>query len=429
MRKVCLISILITLMTCLYSVSALAGGLWLYEMATPDMGTASAGRAALASDASTVFSNPAGMTRLEGSQIFGGLQVVIPNVKFDVQEGTNVSGGGGGNAGVTLPGASGFYVQSLSKDWKLGIALNSYAGGVLDYGNTWAGRYYAEKSILITMNVNPAVAYRVTDWLSIGGGLDVMYGFLKGTAAVNNALDDPFLGNFPVGQITVSADAVGVGGNAGILLEPLKGTRIGLTYRSPIDLNFKDVPEITGLGPTLSAALGITGLANKQLDIGITVPQEFMVSIYQDITDRLAVMANFGWQDWSQFGKVDVNVSTPTGTTLTTKLEFKDTYHYSIGARYRIKDPWTLMAGFAYDTSAMDESSRSPSFPLDRQFRYAVGFRYDWSDRFSIGGAYEFMDAGEAPINKTRGPLSGTLIGDYSSDYYNFLAFYVSYKF
>jgi long-chain fatty acid transport protein len=170
-------------------------------------------------------------------------------------------------------------------------------------------------------------------------------------------------------------------------------------------------------------------LANKELDIGMTVPQEFRVSLYQDITDRLALVADFGWQDWSQFQRVDVNISTPTGTTLTTQLEFKDTYHYAVGARYRISDPWMVMAGFAYDTSAMDESSRSPSMPLDRQFRYAAGFQYDWSEKLSIGGVYEFMDAGEAPINRTRGPLSGTLIGDYSSDYYNFLACYVSYKF
>jgi long-chain fatty acid transport protein len=149
---------------------------------------------------------------------------------------------------VTLPGGSSFYVHSLSKNWKLGIALNSYIGGVLDYGNDWAGRYYVQKTVMITMNFNPAVAYRVSDWLSIGGGLDVMYGYLKTQVAINNALDDPFLGDYPDGQMTVTSNAVGVGGNVGILLEPLKGTRIGLTYRSPIDLNFKDVPEITGLG-------------------------------------------------------------------------------------------------------------------------------------------------------------------------------------
>ena len=428
MRKYYLSLMWITLIACLCPVYAFAGGAWVYEMATPDLGTAAAGRAALASDASTAFSNPAGMTRLEGSQIFGGIQAVIPSVKFDVQEGTNVLGGGGGNAGVTLPSASGFYVHSLSKDWKIGIALNSYIGGVVDYGNDWAGRYFVQKSVMITMNVNPVVAYRVSDWLSIGGGLDVMYGYLKSQVAINNAQAE-FLNDFPDGQITVTSNAVGVGGNVGVLLEPIKGSRIGLTYRSPIDLNFKDVPEIKGLGPTLSAALGLAGLANQQLDLGVTIPQEFMISIYEDITDRLAIVANFGWQDWSQFQRVDVNVSTPTGTTLTAQLEFKDTHHYAVGARYRIKDPWTVMAGFAYDTSAMDEPSRSPSMPLDRQFRYAVGVQYDWSDRLSIGGAYEFMDAGEAPINRTRGPLSGTLIGKYSSDYYNFLACYVSYKF
>lgn len=429
MRKIYWSLIWVVVLGCFGPGFAFAGGMWIYEMGTPDMGTASAGRAALANDASTAFSNPAGMTRLDRSQLLGGIEGIIPSVHFDVRQRTNVAGGGGGNAGVELPGGSGFYVHRLSDDCRLGIAVNSYAGGLLDYGNGWSGRYYVEKTDIFTMNVNPVAAYRINECLSVGAGLDVMYGYMKTKVAINNALDSAILGGFPDGQLSVGADTLGVGGNAGVLWEPVKGTRIGVTYRSPVDLGFEDVPEIQGLGPILSAIVNAAGLANKELDLSVTIPQEVMLSAYQDITDCLALVANFGWQDWSQFARVDVGFSTPTGKTFTSQLEFEDTYHFAIGARYRIKPPWTLMAGFAYDTSAMDESSRTPSTPLDRQFRYALGVQYDCSDRLSIGAAYEFMDAGEASVNRTRGPLSGTLAGDYSSNYYNFVATYLSYKF
>lgn len=422
-RKLLSISCLVLLIG-LVPTLAMAGGMWVYEMATPDMGTASAGRAALADDASTAFSNPAGMTRLQQSQAFVGIQGVIPSVKFSTGEGTNVPGGGGGNAGVAIPSMSAFYVHNVCDKWRLGIALNSYMGGVLDYGDDWAGRYYLQNTTLLTFNLNPVVAYKITDWLSVGAGPMVIYGYMKTDAAINQGFED-----LPDGQIRVKSDTVGIGGNIGVLVEPRKGTRLGVTYRTPVDLDFGDVPELRNLGPTFTALFGLAGLYNKKLDLSVTMPQEVMFSFYQDITNKLAVMGNFGWQDWSQFQDFEVNVPTLTGETFTTKLQYQDTYHGAIGVRYRISEPWMIMAGFAYDSSASTTSTRSPVTPFDRQLRYALGAQYNWSERLAIGGAYEFMDAGDASIDRTRGPLSGTLQGDYSSDYYNFIGCYLSYKF
>lgn len=420
-----LLSVLcLVVLACASPAPLFAGGAWLYETGSPDMGTASAGRAALAEDASTAFGNPAGMMRLDRSQVFGGLQGVIPSIRFDTKSGTTVSGGGGGNAGVALPGASGYYVHKLSDNWRLGVALNSYLAGLLDYGDEWSGRYYVQDTTFLTFNLNPVAAYRVNDWLSIGAGPMLVYGYMESKAAINNSLD-----GLPDGQLKVSSDTVGIGGNMGVLLEPLKGTRIGITYKTPVDLDFKDVPEIKNLGPTLSTAVANLGLANKEVDMSLTMPQEVMLSVYQDVTDRLALVANVGWQDWSEFARAEINFVSTTGTSFATKLAYKDTYHFAFGVRYRVCDPWMVMAGFAYDTSASSESTRSPYTPFDRQFRYALGVRYTWSENLTIGAAYEFLDAGEASINRTRGPLSGTLVGEYESDYYNFLSAYVSYKF
>ena len=130
------------LVVILAAASAQAGGLWLYEEATPDMGVAGAGRQAAAMDASTASGNPAGMTRLDRSQMAGGFLGFYPDTKFEVQE-TNVSGGGVGNAGNFAPSATFYYVHSLKPDLKLGLGLGSYMGAGLDYGNNWAGRYYA----------------------------------------------------------------------------------------------------------------------------------------------------------------------------------------------------------------------------------------------------------------------------------------------
>ncbi len=111
--------------------AAWAGGAWVYETGATDVGTASAGRAAMATDASTAFGNPAGMTRL-GSQVVFGLQPLLVSTEFDVGADTTISGTSGGEAGSFLPAGGVYGIYSLRDDLKLGVAFNSYVGGALN---------------------------------------------------------------------------------------------------------------------------------------------------------------------------------------------------------------------------------------------------------------------------------------------------------
>jgi long-chain fatty acid transport protein len=227
---------------------AMAAGFWLYEMGTPDLGTASAGRAALAKDAATVFGNPAGMTKLDGSQVLIGTQLAIGDVHFDRGPGTTAAGGNGGNASGLAPGGSLYFSQSLTQDFKLGFWSGSYFAGSLQYEDRWSGRYFNTKSELVTLGAGINGAYKVTDWLSIGGGPFVLYGNLDERAAVNNALDGG-----PDGSLKFEDSEPGVGGMVGIMLEPWHGGRFGVTYISPVKLDFKDTPSTSNIG---SDALG-----------------------------------------------------------------------------------------------------------------------------------------------------------------------------
>jgi len=197
---------------------AAAAGFWVNEMGTPDLGTASAGRAALAKDASTVFGNPAGMTSLDGSQLMVGTQLAVGDVHFDQGSQTTVPGGNGGNASGTAPGGSFFYAQSVTPDLKLGFWSGSYFGGSLQYEDGWSGRYYGTKVELVTLGAGINGAYKVNDWLSVGGGPFVLYGKLEQKMALNNVLGGQD------GSLKFSDDEPGVGGMAGLMLEPAPGT-------------------------------------------------------------------------------------------------------------------------------------------------------------------------------------------------------------
>jgi len=156
-----------------------AGGLYLNELGTPSMGVAGAGANAVTSDASTSFHNAAGMTRIKGNELMGTGGLLNSTVKFDSDDDTPISGGDGGDAGGPAPIVGGFYVHSLSDNWKLGASLITIAGAVLDYDDDWTGRYLNTEVSLLTMTFYPSVAYRVNNWLSLGGGPQIMYADLE----------------------------------------------------------------------------------------------------------------------------------------------------------------------------------------------------------------------------------------------------------
>lgn len=407
-----------------FSSLSFASGLILYEINSPLTGTASAGWAALAEDASTAFTNPAGMTRLDRSQVLVGAQPLIITSKFNSSPATTFSGTDGGNAGGVIPSLGGYYVHSFSDRFKAGFSLLSYFGLGLDYGDNWVGRYYVEKSDFLTLAMSPSLAYKVNDWLSIGAMFNVLYSMLHSQTAIRNLLVEPD------GQLKYEDDDFGFGGGFGLLIEPRTGTRFGVTYYSPVNVSFNDVPELNGVGPVLDGILTRLGMIGTKVGMDFTIPQWIMVSAYQQLTDKLAIMGNFGWQDWSQFGDVDISLSVNPETTksFNNNVGFKDTWHAAIGAQYRVSEPWLLSAGFAYDSSPCNDSDRSPDMPFDRTFRYAAGVQYDWSKNLTLGLAYEFIDLGSAGIDQ-EGFLRGNLVGDYSPNNVNVVNVNLIYRF
>jgi long-chain fatty acid transport protein len=144
-------------------------------------------------------------------------------------------------------------------------------------------------------------------------------------------------------------------------------------------------------------------------------------------------MADLGWQNWSKFGQIGVSIDSTNGGELSdntsVNANFQDTWHTALGVRYRLDPRWSVSTGFAYDSSPVSNSNRSIVLPLDRQYRYAAGFQYVWRKNISFGAAYEYMDAGSAPVNQTGGALKGDLKGRFKDDAFNIFALNMNWKF
>jgi len=413
----------------LCSVAAWAGGIALYEMGTPDMGLAAAGWAARAQDASTLFKNPAGMSLLPKSEFQAGAQVAYANIKFSPDSGTTDSfppgtrtGTDGGNGAGWAPGGSLFYVQKVNKDLSLGIGVFSYLGASLKYDENWVGRFFAQELTLIGFTLMPAVSYRLTDWFSVGVGLNATYATYKQTSALRNleagAAD---------GQVKIEDQEWGFGANLGVIIQPLKGTRIGIDYLSEMKLDFKDTPRFSGIGPGLNAILQRINAFNTQLTLGMHIPQMVMGSIYQELGSMWAVMGNVGWQQWSRFGQVDVTLVSQTSNSLTVDGNYQDTWHVAGGVMLKPLSAWTFTAGVGYDSSPVKDEDRVVTFPVGETYRFGVGTQWQARPAIKVGLAYEYSYSPDLSLNQS-GTLAGTVSGKYSTPSVHFLAFNLSWQ-
>jgi long-chain fatty acid transport protein len=235
--------------------------------------------------------------------------------------------------------------------------------------------------------------------------------------------------SLPDGRIRFDDSDTAFTYNFGLLVEPRHGTRAGLTYISKVDLEFRDDNIITGAGPLLNAALNLSGIRGSTSRLDFTLPKQLMFSAYHELSKDLAIMANIGWQNWSEFGQVGLSLGSANARSLEVDANFSDTWHYALGARYRLAPLWSVSAGIAYDSSPVSNSDRSVAMPLDRQYRVGVGVQYDLRKDVVLGAAYEYLDTGDAPVNQTGGPLRGNISGDFSRSTLNILALHANWKF
>jgi long-chain fatty acid transport protein len=400
---------------------AVAGGLILYEVGTADVGLASAGFGARAQDASTVFTNPAGMTRLAGTQFLASGQLLWDNVRFSIGSGTsaalgNNDGGYAVGSNGWIPGAGLFVSHSLSPDLKAGFALAANFGAPVSYDSNWVGRYYVQEATLLGVSMLPSIAYKATDKLSVGANLNVMYAKYYNQVAINNI--NPASGD---GQLKLDDNTWGWGVNLGLLYELNARTRLGLTWNSQVDLDFEAPAQFSNLAPGLSTLLGSRGLLGANVKVGIHVPQQVMGSVFTELGDDWALLGSVGWQQWSKFGQVGIGISDSANpTSLTTDLNFDDTWHAALGAQYRLSKPWRLNFGVAYDSGFQDGSNVSPVLPLNAAWRFGAGADHHADKNFTWGFAAEYIYGGTLDTNQQNAtPVAlggrGNVVGSYEN--------------
>jgi long-chain fatty acid transport protein len=378
---------------------ASAGGFGLRDQSAVGEGDAFAGAAA-GGALSSMFWNPATMTQIQGGGVEGVATAILPHVDQNPAAGSALLGfGGAKDTGEPALLPAGYLSKQISQSVWLGLALNSPFGLTTNFADPWAGRNYSLSTGINTYNAAPSVAWRVTDWLSVGVGAQIQFG----RADLNLGLG-PFPG-LPVnqlGQAHLAGSGWGFGATAGITVTPGPNTTIGVGWRSAVNQKIDGELDV-GLPAPFSALPGSTaGPANTT----VALPDVVSVGLRHRFDDRWTVMATAEWSNWSRIGTSLVNSGAGgpaaiLGNPVTLPFQFRDGWFYSIGAEYVLNPKYTFRGGVGYEISPVTDQVRIPILPDTNRIWLSAGFTYKMLPNLALDVGYTHLFFQDANINIT----------------------------
>jgi long-chain fatty acid transport protein len=428
-------------------------GFALQENSASGLGNAYAGGAAVSEDASTVWFNPAGMSRLKQREAVAAIHLIAPSNKFS--DGGSLPAlnqplgdNSGGDAGGVHPVPNMYVVLPYSRQLAFGLGVNAPFGLTTEYDDGWIGRYHGIKSQVKTINVQPSVSWRFNDQFSVGLGVDFQWISATLTSDANysaaiaqGAQRAAAGGAIPAAavplivastggldsRVTVKGDDTAWGFNIGALWEMSPSTRVGIHYRSEIqytvrgnvDFNHPTVTVPPALQPAVNGIVaGVNAaLYNGDVHSEIDLPQIFNLSFFHRVNDRWDIMADAQWTGWSSIK--DLTFVRNEGPVLqSTPENFDDVWRLSVGANYRVSDRWMLRGGLAWDESPVNDEDRTPRLPDSDRTWLSFGAQYKYSPNLTIDGGVTYIFVKDASINTNAGSTAqnGLLRGNYDSD-------------
>jgi long-chain fatty acid transport protein len=400
---------------------AFSAGFALIEQGVSGLGNSYAGAAAVAEDATTIYFNPAGLTRLKGQQAVAGLHMVAPQAEFENKGSTKVTGapltgGNGGDGGETGYVPNVYYSANLNNGFSVGLGINAPFGLTTEYDEGWVGRYHALKSELITVNINPTLAYKVNDTISVGAGVSAQYLEAELTNAVDfglvlfNQTGNPAVLATPDGAVKLEGDSWAYGFNLGMLFEIDENSRIGFAYRTRMQHEVEGTATFTGVPVALQGVF-----SNTNVVAHTSLPDSASASFYSRFAPKWALLGDLTWTHWQRFKELrfDFANSLPDGVTTENWL---DTWRGALGLNYHPTDRIVVRTGLAYDQSAVASSAfRTPRIPDGDRKWVSLGLGYQFTDRVGMDLGYAHLFVNDPSIDKTatgedasRGALKGT---------------------
>lgn len=412
MKKVFLTG-LIVLGLCGY---ACASGFGVFTQGAEGLGQANA-VVAHETGASSLYFNPALLSRVPGTQIEAGTTLVYADREFRSSlTGQKESG----EDPIQFPSQV-YATHQLNDHWTVGVGVFFPFGLSTEWDKGWEGRYIATRSDLFSLNFNPVMAWKATDSVTLAAGLDLVYLDAELERQVNSTglgfLLNPPLGLGPMSDAgqKFSGDGWGVGYNLGLLVELREDVRLGATYRSHVDV---DIDGDVGFTIPADAAVLAPVLTDTTGDADVRLPQQATFGLAWDASPQLTLEIGGRWEDWSSTEELRVNLDLPVlgQTSDVTPRDWNDTWAVNLGGKYRLNDTVALLAGYLYSDNPVPDSTFDPSIPDADAHLFTVGSGFTCGP-WSLDLAYGFEHHRSRDKNNLIGAASGAAAnGKYRSD-------------
>ena len=396
-----------------FSGSAMASGFQLQNQTGSGNGNAFAGAAAAAEDAGTVMWNPAGMTYLpKGHNISAAATVLVRKIDFSDKGSVGVPSLGpglggfplgttdGGNAGGTSLVPAFYWAYSLSDQWSIGLGISPTFGNVTEYDDSFIGRSAGHYAEIKQININPSVAWKVNDRVSLGAGLNFAHNFThfkQGVPAAGNvpiSLAPLVIVPFPANNdLDVKGEDWAVGYNLGAMFQLTPKTRLGLSYRSELTFDLEGKQKFNAQVPGL--------LVNQDIKAKLKTPASASVAISHQANEKLELLADFTWTDWSVVDVIQLKNKQSGANLSALSYNFRDTYRVGLGANYQLNSDWKLRFGVAYDKSPVKSAEdRTMTLPDSDRTWLSIGAKYRMSPKMSIDVGYTHLMFASAKTNR-----------------------------
>lgn len=391
-----------------FATQTYAAGFQLSEQSAIQMGRAMAGAGIVGDDLSAVHYNPAGMTLLSGTRMQATGTWVAVNLDYEGDFGQSENGR---LKGQIIP--AGFITHQINDSLWAGLGLTVPYGMGTEYGEGWEGKSRGTESMILTFDINPNLAWKVNEKLSVGGGISLQY-----------AKAELGMGMGPM-QANVKGDSWAWGWNVGLMFQPVETVRLGLAYRSNISHNADGHTTLNNVPVKNENDNGLV-LTNirSDMEVRIKTPDTITFSATWEATDALRLSGTARWSKWSNFHSLDVqnlDLAGPQFSSTVVENNWDDTWFFSVGADYKLNGQWTIRGGVAYDQGPVENQYRMAVIPDTDRVWFSGGASYKYTDNltFDFGATY-IKGVGDTDLYDKVG---GKKIGEFKSlDSYIFSA-------
>ncbi|WP_372379175.1 outer membrane protein transport protein [Vibrio natriegens] len=374
----------------LFACNAQSAGFQVVEHSASGLGRAFSGEAAVADNASVLARNPAAMTLFEQAQFSGAISVIDPEINiydtFYDEHSDDIA------PLAAVPAA--YYVSPINDKFAWGIGMFTTYGVATEYPTDISAGDLAGNTSLMSVSINPNLAYRINDAFSVAGGVSLVYAEAELTRHKGSLA--PLFGSGSQKSdklISMEDETFAWGWNLGALYEVDKNNRFGIGYRSQVDLDFEE-------GEFRSYDSGIATAAKVDGRIKITLPSIFELSGFHQVNDQWAFHYSWMLTNWSQFTELRATSDQcNNGVCFSKQEKYDDNNRYSVGATYTLNPSWTFRAGVAYDEQA---GKPTLSIPDTDRYWYSAGLTYAWNDNLSFDAGFTLVQSEDSSFKETN---------------------------